>query len=313
MLRLRHSLAAACLTVPLSLPVAAAVPDVVVSIKPLHSLAARIMEGVGEPTLLVAGGASLHSFSLKPSQAAALEEAELVLWVGPGLESFLHEPLESLSGEARVLEAMELPGIELLPARLGGSWEGHADDHEAEEGEEHAHDEGMDGHLFLDIGNAVTIAEALATALSELDAEHAETYAANATALRAELESLDRELAAMLAPVGERPFVVFHDAYQYFEVRYGLTALGSITVSPEQPPGARRLAEIREKIESLQAVCVFAEPGFEPALVETVIEGTAARSGALDPEGIALAPGPGHYAELLHGLAQSLTDCLSTP
>jgi zinc transport system substrate-binding protein len=310
-------------------------PDVVVSIKPLHSLVARIMDGVGTPDLLVSGGASLHSFSLKPSQAAALQEAELVVWVGPGLESFLHEPLETLSGKARVVEAMELPGILLLPTREGGTWEPHVHDHhggdENHEGEEthdhedeeehehegevghdheHDHEGGVDGHLFLDVGNARTVAAAVATALAELDPAHATAYAANAAALDKELQALDVEVAATLAPVAGRPFVVFHDAYQYFERRYNLAALGSITVSPEQSPGAKRLAEIRDRIVELQATCVFAEPGFQPALVETVLSGTGARSGVLDPEGIALDPGPALYGELLRALGQNLRDCL---
>jgi len=327
---LRRSLLAASLLLGLAGGAGAAVPDVVVSIKPLHSLTARIMEGVGEPTLLVSGGASLHSFSLKPSQAAALQDAELVLWVGPSLESFLHEPLESLAGGARILESMELPGIALLAARAGGTWEAHAHDHAPEEAEkdhdhdheegedaenhdhdhEHEHEGGADGHLFLDIDNARTIAAAVAAALAELDPDHAAAYAANAAALDRELQALDAEVAALLAPVAGRPFVVFHDAYQYFERRYDLAALGSITVSPEQSPGARRLSEIREKIVALHADCVFAEPGFQPALVETVLSGTDARSGVLDPEGVALAPGPTLYGELLRGLATNLRACL---
>jgi len=327
---MRRSLLAACLTVVVAAGARAEVPDVVVSIKPLHSLVARVMQGVGEPSLLVSGGASLHSFSLKPSQAAALQEAELVVWVGPTLESFLHEPLESLAGGAEVIEATDLPGIALLPARSGGAWEAHVHEHaeSQEEGEEHDHDHaegedhdhghedehehegGVDGHLFLDIGNAEVIAAAVAQALSRLDPEHASVYAANAAALAQDLQALDGEVAATLAPVQGRPFVVFHDAYQYFERRYELAAIGSITVSPEQSPGARRLSEIREKIVALKATCVFAEPGFQPALMETVLAGTGAKSGVLDPEGIALDPGPALYGELLRGLATSLRDCL---
>ena len=309
---LRRSLFAVALSAALAFDAAAAVPDVVVSIKPLHSLAARIMDGVGEPTLLVSGGASLHSFSLKPSQAASLQEAELVVWVGPNLETFLHDPLVSLAGKAEVIEAMELPGMTLLPARTGGTWEPHHHEDAEEAGEEdHDHDEGgIDGHLFLDIGNAIVITDAVAASLSRLDPEHAAAYAENAQALRKDLAALDSEVAAALAPEREKPFVVFHDAYQYFEARYGLAAVGSITVSPDQSPGARRLSEVREKIEALHALCVFAEPGFEPRLLETVISGTGALSAVLDPEGIDLAPGPDLYDALLRGLAQGLKDCL---
>lgn len=286
----------------------AAVPEVVVSIKPLHSLVARIMDGVGQPILLVAGGASLHSFSLKPSQAAALEDAALVLWVGPSLETFLAEPLQALAGDATVLEAAALPGMVLLPPREGGAWEAH-DDAESEQHDEHGG--GTDGHLFLDPANAMTVAAATAEALAALDPEHAAAYAANGAALRAELEALDKALAEELAPLADRRFVVFHDAYQYFERRYGLHALGSITVSPDRQPGARRLREIQEKVAALGATCIFAEPGFAPALLETIAESTQLRTGVLDPEGLALAPGPALYGELLRGLADSLKDCLS--
>jgi zinc transport system substrate-binding protein len=309
----------ACLLV-LAAPLASeAAPRVVVSIKPLYALVARVMQGLGTPELLVGGGASLHTYSLKPSQAAALQDADLVVWVGPGLESFLTGPLSALAGKAQVVEAMELPGILLLKPREGGAWEAHhhdaaearegaADD---EESEAHAHEEGqVDGHLFLDPANASLIAAAVARDLAALDPANATLYAANAAALDADLMSLDEALRTALAPLAERPFVVFHDAYQYFERRYGLTAIGSITVSPDQQPGAKRLAEIRDRIAGLKAICVFAEPGFAPALLRTLLEGTDARSGELDPEGMALPADAGSYDALLRGLAKNLAACL---
>ncbi len=311
MSRRRLSLALPLVLALLAAPALAAptlaAPEVVVSIKPLHSLVARVMQGVGQPLLLVGGGASLHSYSLKPSQAAALERADLVVRVGPGFERFLEQPLSAQAGDAAQVEAMEVPGLVLLAPREGGAWE--VDDHDHDH-EEHAEGD-VDGHLFLDPGNAAVLTLALAEALAALDPANAAAYAANAVALRDELALLDAELVALLAPVRERPFVVFHDAYQYFEARYGLAAIGSIVVSPEQPPGARRLAEIRDKIATLGVVCVFAEPGFQPALVETVVEGTGARIGQLDPEGAGLPEGPGAYPALLRGLALSLTDCLA--
>lgn len=306
---LKACLLAAALIAGLAFDAGAAGPKVVASVKPLHSLASRLMLGVGEPELLVDGAASLHSFSLKPSQARALEEAELVIWVGPALETFLHDPLEALAVDAHVVEAITLPGMLLLAPREGGAWEApeeHEDDHD------HKHEGAIDGHLFLDPANAMTLAAAIAEALIELDPDHAATYAANAAALQAELETLDREIVAMLAPIGGRPFVVFHDAYQYFEARYGLNAVGSITVDPQRTPGAARLRDIRAELEKADATCVFAEPQFRPALVETVVEGTGAGTGVLDPLGADLAAGPGQYDELLRGLSRSLVECLST-
>lgn len=318
---------------------AEAAPNVVVSIKPIHSLVSAVMQGVGEPALIVKGGASPHSFALRPSDAQAIENADLVFWVGPGLETFLDGPLESLAGNANVVELSEANGIELLELREGVTFdehdhddehadeEGHDDhdhemddddehdhedadhDHEDEVHQDHLHDEG-DPHLWLDPQNAIAIVNVVADALAEADAENAATYLANAEAEVALLEDLTAELTAELETVAGHPFVVFHDGYHYFEYRFGVEAAGSITVSPESAPGARRIAEIREKIAQLDAACVFSEPQFEPALVATVIEGTNARSGVLDPLGAELEDGPDLYPTLLRNMAASMKACL---
>lgn len=298
---------------------ASAEPKVVASIKPIHSLAAGVMEGVGTPTLLVGGAASEHNYTLRPSDARALSEADVVFLVGKGLETFLTGPLANLAGESRVVELAEVDGIERLPLRRGIDWEAHEHDHA-----EAAHDpDGLgdghtddapapyDGHIWLDPDNARRIVAAMAETLSEADPGNAAIYQANAKRLAARITELDRALAAELAPIRDVPYVVFHDAYHYFEKHYGLAAAGSITISPEQPPGARRLSEIRDKIARLQVRCVFAEPQFEPTLVETVREGTAARTGVLDPLGAALPSGPDLYFEVMRGLARSLRGCLA--
>lgn len=298
---------------------AAKAPEVVASIKPVHSLVAAVMAGVGEPVLLVKGAASPHDYALKPSDAAVLEDADLVFWIGEGFELFLAKPLLSLTDEDRVVELAETEGLVLLPPREGGVWEPHVDEHaeeEHDESEEHAegehHEHGaFDGHLWLDSRNAKLMTARIARVLADRDPEHAAIYNANSAAVQAKLDALDAELAARLAPVRSVPFIVFHDAYQYFEKRYGLAGVGSITVSPEQPPGARRLQDIQDRIAVHGARCVFREPNFEPALVDTVIAGTAARSGVLDPEGAALDAGTDLYFELLRGLADSLKSCLS--
>jgi zinc transport system substrate-binding protein len=296
-------------------------PAVVVSIKPIHSLVAGVMEGVGAPELLIEGAGSPHSYALRPSQAQALEQADLVFWVGDGLEAFLARPLAALSGDATVVELSGADGLRLLPTREGGMWKGqeegehaaHDADHEhAQESEEHNHGE-VDMHLWLDPRNAEAMVGTIAATLSASDPERAATYEGNATRIRADLARLDAELAAALAPIRDRPFVVFHDAYQYFAERYGLTAIGAITVDPQRTPGAARLRAIRAELEELGSACVFAEPQFRPALVETVVEGTGAGSGVLDPLGADLAAGPEQYSELLRGLSRSLVECLGTP
>jgi zinc transport system substrate-binding protein len=317
-------------------PVTAAEIDVVASIKPVHSLVASVMEGVGKPTLLVKGTGSEHSYSLRPSEARALEQAEVVFWVGETMETFLLKPLRALAGNAKVIELWWTPGLTLLPTREGGMWEAHehggepagaeadhgvAEQPGAHDGEgEHAdagheaaagdaHGE-TDMHIWLDPANAEVLVAAIATALSDADPPNASTYQANAASLQGRLAELDRALEERLATVADRPYVVFHDAYQYFEHRYGVRAVGAITINPTLRPSARRLEEIRNRLEHLDAACVFAEPQFEPTLVETVIEGTSAKRGVLDPLGADVDAGPDQYFSLLNGLANSLVGCL---
>jgi zinc transport system substrate-binding protein len=284
---------------------AAAAPDVVVAIKPIHSLVAGVMAGVGEPALIVSGGVSPHEYALKPSDAARLERADVVFWIGPIFEGFLTKPLAALARKAEIVELDRAPGVTLLPAREGGAWEADNHHHAASGLEE-------DGHLWLDPANATAIVRHAVARLSARDPAKAARYAANGAALLERIAALDARLRAKLAPVKAVPFVVFHDAYQYLERRYGLAAIGSITVAPEHVPGAQRLRTIRGKIMALDARCVFSEPPFTPRLVDTVIAGTAARTGALDPEGAALAPGADLYFQLMDGLADGLVRCLGS-
>lgn len=294
----------------LSLP-AWATPEVVVSIKPLHSLVAGVMAGVGEPRLIVAGASSPHVYTLRPSDARRLEAADLIIWVGPIMEGFLTKPLAALPGKAEIVELDRAPSIALLPAREGGAWEPDEDEPWHEQGEGHRSALEQDGHLWLDPENAKAIVRIAVARLSALDPADAARYAANGAALAQRLDALDDALRHRVATLKDRPFVVFHDAYQYFDRRYGLDAIGSITVNPENRPGARRLEQIRDKIVTLHARCVFSEPQFEPSLVRTLIAGTDAHTGVLDPEGASLKAGPDLYFALMNGLAESLTRCLT--
>jgi zinc transport system substrate-binding protein len=318
----RHAVAAwlvACVAAAPAGGAAAEPPAVVVSIKPIHSLAAGVLNGVGTPQLLIEGGGSPHSYALRPSHAQALARADLVLWVGEQLEGFLARPLSALSDDAAVVALADAAGLRLLPTRDAGIWAEHGEEEE-HTGNGHAalergsHDHGaIDMHVWLDPHNAAVMVGAIAAALSAADPERAATYEANATKIHADLARLDAELAATLAPTRNRPFVVFHDGYQYFEERYGLEAIGAITVDPQRAPGAARLRDMRAALENLGAACVFTEPQFRPALVETLVEGTGAGIGVLDPLGAELAAGPEQYHQLMRALARSLVDCLGTP
>jgi zinc transport system substrate-binding protein len=290
---------------------ASAAPRVVASIPPVHSLVAGVMDGIGTPELLVPATASAHTYSLRPSEARLLSQADLVFWIGPIYESFLEKPLTSLSSGAKIVRLADAPRVTILPARAGGPWAADAhDDHGHKPSPAATVD--ADGHVFLDPDNAKAIVNAAVDALATVDPANAARYRINGDAVTTRLDGLDAELRSMLAPVRERPFIVFHDAYQYVEKRYGLNAVGAITVSPERQPGARRLQQLRRKITQLKAVCVFAEPQFEPTLVQTVVERTQARTGVLDPLGASVPPGRDAYFELMRAMARSLAGCLQS-
>ena len=438
--------------------------NVVASVKPLHSLVSGVTEGVQKPDLIVKGAASPHTYSLKPSQAKQLEEADLVFWMGHELESFLEQPLEAIATKAKVVELIDSQGLKRLDMREGGAFDDHGhDDHGQGEHSEEGHDDhageghafewagifklsaedytwtfakvdgdyadpmmkmvflrtssggeegieeqeevaerlikqqssvrrnhdgrlipdeenayqlvfdanrnvtkmrikikkegyyafftehmpfefeagehflknvsgkdieptaqepeaghhdhhghsGFDVHVWLDPENAKVLVQEIKEALVELDPSNAGKYEANAKNLMLKLDRLISEISVKLASSKGKGFVVFHDAYQYFEERFGMTAVGSITVSPEVVPGASRIRELKDKIVELDAHCVFSEPQFQPKIVFTVAEGTKANTGVLDPLGASIADGPELYFTLIRDMANSLQECLS--
>jgi len=293
-------------------------PSVVATILPVHALVAQVMGAVGEPRLLVPPGASPHTFALRPSVAQALADADLVVWVGPELERFLADSLDALAPDAVRLSLLRDGAVATLARREGAVWETDddaTDDNADDNADANADDNdrtGIDPHIWLDPANARAIVRAVAEALARLDPERAPSYRANARAAERDLDALEREIGALLAPVADRPFVVFHDAYAYLERRYGLRAAGAIVLDAERPPSARRLIAIRDRIVAARVPCVFAEPQFPPKLVATVIEGTAARAASLDPIG-AGPPGPASYDRMMRALAAALAGCLSAP
>jgi len=298
----------------------AAAPAVAVTLKPIQSLVAALMAGVGAPVLIVDGAASPHTFTLKPSAARAIAEANIFVRVSPQVEPFTRKVVEGLGRDVTVITlAEDTPGLTLLDLRTSGTFEPH-EHHDGDDEDANHHGSRAeaspgsalkDGHLWLDPANAVAIVDRMVRVLSDRDPEHRATFESNAKDLKDKLAALDAEIATQLQGDRGKPFLVFHDAIQYFEHRYGLSAAGAITLSPEQPPSAKRLAEVRQKVTSHSAVCVFAEPGFQPNLVAAVTEGTSARVATIDPEGLNLQPGPALYFELLRGLARDVSQCLA--
>jgi zinc transport system substrate-binding protein len=316
-------------------------PRVVASVPPVHSLVARVMQGVGNPVLLIPGTVSPHLFSLRPSDARTLSHADLVVWVGPALETSLRQPLTTLAANARLVTLTETPDIGLLAVREGGVWgthahgeaaaDGHDDHHDKHHDADHpAHDaetdhhgakgghhDGaipaaeIDAHIWLSTDNAGVILRAVADALIAQDPDHAVAYAANRDAALQENAALAERLRASLAPVHTLPFVVLHDGYQYFEQQFGLNAVGTISISPDIRPGAQRIGALRDAVRERQARCIFGEPQLATAQARTVAEGTGARIGVLDPIGAGLEPGPGLYPQLMTGLSASIAGCLA--
>jgi zinc transport system substrate-binding protein len=287
---------------------------VVVTIKPLHALVAQVMAGVGSPELLVKGAASPHSYALKPSEARALNNADLIFRVSETVEAFMGKVAKSLSQRVELVTLQDAPGMKLLALRAGATFEPHSHGKGSEHGHRHAKPhkgDAVDGHAWLDPDNAKIMTDRIRQVLAAKYPEHAAVFKANAAALEARLDALAAELEGDLAPIADKPYIVFHDAFQYLERRFGLNVVGSISISPDVPPSARRLTELRRKIQSLGAVCVFAEPSFDRRLVDSLMEGTSARTGTLDAEGGSLDPGPDLYFALMRKLAGALKGCLS--
>ncbi len=368
------------------------VPNVAVDIAPVHSLVARVMDGVGEPSLIVQPGASPHEYNLRPSEAAALQEADLVFWIGEDLTPWMENAVETLAGGAAVTTLLEADGTTLLDFREDALFEAHDhgddedhddhghedhgddhkdehahddhddhkdehahddhddhkdehahddhddhknehghDDHDHDKEDDHAHDdhgheehadhddhddhEGHahgehDPHAWLSPANAGTWLNVIAAQLSAADPENAGKYFENAAAARAEMEALSAEIAETLSPVKGGSFIVFHDAYQYFENDFDFPASGAISISDASDPSPARIAEIQGRIKEEGIDCVLSEPQFNPGLIATVMEGSEAKTAVIDPLGAELEPGAALYPQLLRNMANTLAECL---
>lgn len=301
------------------------VPRVAVDIAPVHSLVARVMQGVGDPSLIVAPGASPHEYSLRPSEAAALQDAEVVFWVSPDLTPWLTGAITTLAGDATVIELLESDGTTELSFRESALFEAHDhdehgnhddpddhDDHDDHDHDDHAdHDHGAhDPHAWLSPDNGAVWLNNIAAALSAADPDNAGAYFANAAAGRAELDALRGDINAILEPVRGANFVVFHDAYQYFENAFDFPASGAISLSDASSPSPARIAEIQARVAEQRVTCVLSEPQFNPGIVTSAMDGSEVRTGVLDPLGSDLAPGPALYPQMLRNLATVLAECL---
>ena len=331
------------------------VPNVVADIAPVQSLVAKVMGDLGDPKIVVQPGASPHGYSMRPSEAAALQDADLVFWIGEDLTPWLEDAIETLAEDANVTSLLEADGTKLLDFREGALFEDHGhkdsehDEHAEEEGhddhdnEDHAKDEGhdehdheehsdhedqgdhdeddhaahddhdhgeLDPHAWLSPQNASTWLNVIAAQLSAADPDNAGAYFTNAAAARDEMETLAEDVNAMLEPVRGGSFIVFHDAYQYFEDDFDFPASGAISLGDASDPSPARIAELQQRIDAEGVSCVLAEPQFNPGIVATVLEGTEVSTGVIDPLGVQLQPGAEFYPQLIRKMAQTLVGCL---
>jgi zinc transport system substrate-binding protein len=319
-------------------------PRVAADIAPVHGLVARVMEGVGTPELVGQPGGSPHHYAMRPSEARALEQADAVFWIGRQLTPWLEGAVDSLASDAVTVKLLEVPGSVSLEFRQGATFEAHdhahedeghgsaghdhgADGHDAEgsdhaehehdhdEHEEHAHDDHAhnanetDPHAWLDPENAKLWLDVIAGELSALDPPNATRYRENAAAGRAEIDAAVADARQALAPAEGLRFVVFHDAYHYFESRFGLAAAGAISLSDASDPSPARLEAVRDAVRELGVECVFSEPQFDQRLVRTVLDGTEGRAGIIDPLGFEIETGPGFYPALIRTIAGQIADC----
>ena len=323
---------------------------VVASIKPIHSLASYLMDGVGKPKLIVDGYASPHGFSLKPSHAKMLQEADIVFWVGEDIENFLVKPLGSIAKNAEKIELLDIKGLKKLKFRERNVFEGHDDhghkeddhddhakkeddhddhDHDKKEKEhghdDHGHDDehkedghddhGHEGHahgeydphIWLDPMNAKVILSEMAEHLIENDQKNEAKYKANLKKAHKDLDKLTKKVKSELNK--DFKSIVFHDAYQYFEKRFGINILGAFTVNTDVMPGAEQLAEIREIIEHDKVSCIFSEPQFNPDIIKAVAKDTNVATGVIDPLGATLNPGKDLYFDLIGNMSKSFKGC----
>jgi zinc transport system substrate-binding protein len=330
----------------LASPALAEAPHVVTGTPVVHALVAQVMGDLGTPALLLDRGGDPHSFQLRPTQAQALAQADLLFWVGPELTPWLQRAIDGTGTGGEVIGLLHAEGVFRQGYLHGHSHDhdhGHGHDHDDHDHDDHGHDhghddhghdhghdghghddhghdhdahdhahDGVDPHAWLHPDNARIWIDVIAARLSRIDPDNAETYTANARSARAGIDEVEAQLRATLEPVGDAAIVVFHDAYGYLDTAFGLNVAGTISLGDAAAPGAQRLAELRAMLTERDVACVFPEANHSHAHVEVVVEGTGVRVGAeLDPAGVLLEPGPGLYRELMHNLADSIADCVT--
>ncbi|PWQ93510.1 zinc ABC transporter substrate-binding protein [Leucothrix arctica] len=318
---MRRSIVACAALLGLSLNAHAAPPSVAVDIAPLHSLVSQVMGSVAEPTLIIPAESSPHHYTLRPSQAKALASADVVFWIGEGFTPWLEKSLDNLASSAQKVEVLEIEGTTTHGYREGATFEkhehddeheeeGHDDEKEHKKDEHHDEHDGNDPHAWLDPENAKIWVKHISDVLSKQDPENAAAYSSNATATIASLDAMIVSTRTQIEALGQPKFIVFHDAYQYFEKRFGISAAGSISLGDAEDPSPARVKEIQETVKKLGVNCIFTEPQYNAGLVKNVFAGTSISTiGVMDPLGASISTGSGHYQALIQAMINSISQC----
>lgn len=280
---------------------------VVTTIGPIHSLVEMVGQERVDNTLLIDSGASPHFYALSPSQSAALADAEIVFMVGDGLERWLSNSLNSLANDADIIELGSVEGTTRLDIRESGVWDkndGHDDNH--------GHGD-VDPHLWLAPENAIVWLQQIADVLSKHDPDGELVFQSNANQAASRLQELRIDVAQQINRSSNEAFIVFHDAYQYFENSFGIHSVGSVLLDDTRKPSAARVKQLRDQIELAGVRCIFIEPQFSPVIVETLREDFPVNVAEMDPIGANLDPGPDLYPQLIANLADSMTSCMELP
>ena len=296
--------------------------NVVTTIKPLHSLVSSVMKGVGEPSLIIEGTNNPHTFVFKPSHAEMIENADIIFWIGEDLEAFMEKPLDSLAKNAKTIAFMDLASIEKLKFREQNIFDDHDDhghddhddhghkddDHDDHAGHHDGHNHGeFDAHIWLDPANAKEMVLEISHELSELDPSNKSKYEDNASKTIVALDKLIEEVDKSLSK--DISYIVFHDAYQYFEKRFGVIPAGALTLNPDVLPGAKQIADIQDVINDKGIKCIFSEPQYNPKIIETLGNDMNISTGVMDPLGAYIDAGPSMYSDLINQIANSIKDC----
>ena len=279
---------------------------VVTTIKPIHSLVAGVMDGLGSPSLIVDGSNSPHNFSLKPSHAKMIEDAEIIFWVGEDLETFMIKSLESIANNATKVSFMDLDSIIKLKFKEENilEVEGYDDDHD--DHDDHADGE-FDAHIWLDPKNAIEIVNEIAKTLSLKDPNNKNVYYSNAEKLNHSLNELIEKINLSINK--DARFIVFHDAYQYFEKRFDVSSAGALILNEEALPSAKKVSEIHKIIKKQNINCIISEPQFNPNIIKSIAQDSSILIRSFDPLGSSFDTNKNLYFEMILSLSNSLKDC----